>query len=124
MSFLELTLGVLGVWRVTHLLHAEVGPWQLVVTLRRWLDTGVMGQAMDCFDCLSLWIAAPAAFLIGDTWWQRALLWPALSGGAMVLNRGVARLEPSPPAIYREDLPEDMTDVSMRTETAQRLDAN
>lgn len=47
-----LILGILGVWRMTHLLHAEDGPGQAVVKLRRAAGDGVLGQAMDCFQCL------------------------------------------------------------------------
>ena len=35
MRFYDLILGILGVWRITHLLQAEDGPWDLVVQLRR-----------------------------------------------------------------------------------------
>jgi len=43
-------LGILGVWRITHLLHAEDGPRQIVVKLRRAAGDGLLGQAMDCFQ--------------------------------------------------------------------------
>jgi hypothetical protein len=119
-SFLGLTLGILGVWRVTHLLHAEDGPWELVVRLRRLMGSGVAGRAADCFDCLSLWIAAPCALLLGATWLDRALSWPALSAGAMVLNRVLSGLGPPPAAMYEEDLREDPTDVQLRAEAGER----
>ena len=107
MSFLGLVLGVLGVWRVTHLLHAEEGPWQLIARLRRRMGAGVAGQAMGCFNCLSLWIAAPFALFIGASWYDRALAWPALSAGAIVLDHVVLRLRPPEAAVYRED-PEEV----------------
>ena len=40
MSYYWLVLGSLCVWRVTHLLHAEDGPWDLVVRLRRLAGAG------------------------------------------------------------------------------------
>jgi hypothetical protein len=120
-SFLALTLGVLGVWRVTHLLHAEEGPWEMVIRLRRLMGTSILGRAMDCFDCLSLWVAAPCAWLVGPTWLDRALWWPALSAGAMVLHRVVSRLEPPRAAVYEEDLPEEPRDVQLRTEAGDPL---
>lgn len=124
MSFLGLALGILGVWRVTHLLHAEDGPWDLVVRLRQLAGNSVVGRAMDCFDCLSVWVAAPCAWLVGATWQDRALLWPALSAGAMLLNRVVARLGPPPVATYVEDVPGDLTDVQLRTEAGEHHRAN
>ncbi len=82
-----LLLGVLGVWRITHLIQAEDGPWDVVVRLRTLAGGGMAGQLMDCFYCLSLWIALPFALLLGETWLQHLLLWPALSAGAILLER-------------------------------------
>jgi hypothetical protein len=89
-----LLLGVLVVWRITHLIHAEDGPWDGVARLRARAGAGWLGQLMDCFYCLSLWIALPFALLLGTTWLQELLLWPALSAGAILLERatdGVAK---------------------------------
>jgi hypothetical protein len=61
---IRFVLTALAVWRVTHLLAQEDGPWDLIVRLRRSLGQGSLGQLMDCFYCLSLWVAAPAAFLV------------------------------------------------------------
>ena len=114
MSATELVLGILGVWRISHLLHAEDGPGDVVVKLRRALGTSVFGRAMDCLDCLSLWVAMPFALLIGDGWREIALAWPALSAGAMIVNRGVNRARPPAAAVYVEDPPEEATDVQLR----------
>ena len=70
MQFYWLTLGVLAVWRLTHLLNAEDGPWDTVVRLRLWLAAGFWGRLLDCFYCLSLWIALPLALAIGEGWWS------------------------------------------------------
>lgn len=123
MSLLELTLGVLGVWRVTHLLHAEDGPAQVVVRLRRLLGSSIIGQAMDCFDCLSLWVAAPCVLLVATSWPERAIAWLALSAGAMVLNRVVAKLEQPPVASYEEDALED-PHVPVWSEATGHFDRN
>jgi len=80
-------LGVLSVWRVTHLLNAEDGPWNLIVRIRQRAGTGFWAGVLDCFYCLSLWIAAPLACVIGSGWLERLLLWPALSAGAILLER-------------------------------------
>lgn len=87
----DLLLGVLAVWRITHLLQAEDGPWDVVVRLRARAGDGFWGALMDCFYCLSLWIALPFALLFGAGWIEQALLWPALSGGAILLERATAR---------------------------------
>jgi hypothetical protein len=41
---------------------------------------------MDCFNCLSLWIAAPAAFLMSHRPLMWVISWLALSGGACLLE--------------------------------------
>ena len=103
MTFYWLVLGVLGVWRVTHLLHAEDGPWDLLVRVRRRVGNGFWGALLDCFYCLSLWVAIPFALLLGQGWKERLLLWPALSGGAILLERATARPEARAPDVYVED---------------------
>jgi len=108
----ELAVGVLCVWRVTHLLAAEDGPWQAVARLRRRLGGGMLGELMDCFYCLSLWVAAPVAALLAEGWRSGVPLWLALSGGAILLERATDR---AAPAIYHED-PED-PDELLRRET-------
>jgi hypothetical protein len=92
-----LVIGILGVWRVTHLLQAEDGPWDFVVRLRGYAGTGMWGRLMDCFYCLSLWIALPFAWLCGEGWTERLVLWPALSAGAIFLERANGGLPPQPP---------------------------
>jgi hypothetical protein len=100
MRFYWLVLGILAVWRVTHLLQAEDGPWDLTLRLRRRAGAGFWGHLLDCFFCLSLWIAAPVAILIAERWLEGVLLWLALSAGAILLERVTAR---EPVAPYVED---------------------
>ena len=106
MRFYWLILGVLSVWRVTHLLAAEDGPWQVMVRLRRQAGKGFFAELLDCFYCLSIWIAVPVAVLIGEGWREVGLLWLALSGGAIVLERTTHRCE-LVPARYIEDVEDD-----------------
>jgi hypothetical protein len=94
-----LVLGVLGVWRVTHLLNAEDGPFRLLTRLRGATGSGFWGGLLDCFYCLSLWTAAPFACSIGSEWKERLLLWLALSGGAILLERATS----GPAPFYSED---------------------
>jgi hypothetical protein len=103
MRFYRLLLGILCVWRITHLLHAEDGPWDVVVRLRRRAGEGFWGQLLDCFLCLSVWMAAPFALFLGRSPGERILLWPALSAGAILLERVTDRGRGEPPALYVED---------------------
>ena len=107
-------LSVLCVWRVTHLLQAEDGPGDLLVRLRRMAGSGFMGKLLDCFYCLSLWVAAPLASWVAETRLERLLWWPALSAGAILLERVTSPRSGDAPALYFED--EEKSDVLLRTE--------
>jgi hypothetical protein len=104
MDFYWLGLAILAVWRITHLLSAEDGPWEVFVRLRQFVGNGFWGGLLDCFYCLSLWSAAPFAYGLGNSWKEQLLLWPALSAGSILLERLTSeRLErEAPPATYFE----------------------
>jgi hypothetical protein len=87
MGMTQFIIITLAVWRITHLIQAEDGPWDVVVRLRRLLGNGVLGHLMDCFYCLSLWIALPFGCLFGTTVPDMLLLWAAFSGSAIILER-------------------------------------
>jgi Protein of unknown function (DUF1360) len=103
MRFYWLVLGILGVWRIVHLLNAEDGPWNLMTNLRRVAGAGLWGELLDCFYCLSLWVAAPFAYGLGERWTEKFLLWPALSGAAILAERLTFRADQFHPALYTED---------------------
>lgn len=83
----KLVLAVLATWRLTHLLAREDGPWNLVARLRESLGNRLAGRAMDCFHCLSLWVAAPIAVWLGTGFVAWLLAWLALSGAACLCER-------------------------------------
>lgn len=99
-----LVVGALATWRLTHLLNAEDGPWQLVVRLRRAAGDGVLGELLDCFYCLSVWTATPLAVWLGHSWRERLLLIPALSAAAILIERSFDRSGSAPMPLYREGL--------------------
>lgn len=84
---MRFVLAVLATWRITHLLVNEDGPADIIVRLRGRLGRGLIGSLMDCFNCLSLWIAAPGAFLLSHRPLMWVVSWLALSGGACLLER-------------------------------------
>jgi hypothetical protein len=94
-----LVLGMLGVWRITHLLSAEDGPWNLIVWIRRRVGSGFWGNLFDCFYCLSLWVAIPFAWVIGAGAKERFCLWLAFSAGAILLERATLN-EPATPNYF------------------------
>jgi hypothetical protein len=102
MEFNRLIVGILSVWRITHLLQAEDGPWDLMVRFRRAIGNGFFGKLMDCFACSSLWVSVPFAILLTKGWRFRFLLWLSFSGGAILLERLTQRTMGPPPASYFE----------------------
>jgi hypothetical protein len=84
---LRFVLAVLATWRVTHLLANEDGPADIIVRFRRLLGQSLAGSLMDCFYCLSLWIAAAAAFFVSTKPLEWVFAWLAISGGACLLQR-------------------------------------
>lgn len=89
-AWLRLALAALATWRVTHLLAHEDGPWNAVTRLRAWLGAGGLGRLMDCFYCLSVWVAAPFAAYVAHCWMDGVMAWLALSGAACLLERATA----------------------------------
>ena len=94
-------LSILAVWRVTHLLWGEDGPGDMVVRIRSLAGDGFWGRVLDCFYCLSLWVAIPFAVVIGGGWPERVIAWFGLSGGAILLERFTTRETASPPSSTR-----------------------
>jgi hypothetical protein len=106
--FYFFVLAVLSVWRITYLLNAEGGPGGVLVRLRSLLGNGILGRLADCFYCLSLWVAAPFAWLLASAWTERLMLWPALSGAAILLERATA---PAMPGYVEDASPETTPEV-------------
>lgn len=86
-EWLSFVAAVLATWRVTHLLANEDGPADVIFRLRRRLGESLIGSLMDCFNCLSLWVAAPAALFVSASFLTWALSWLAISGGACLLEK-------------------------------------
>jgi hypothetical protein len=82
---LAFILCALAVWRLTHLLAREDGPFDVVVKLRQALGDWTLGALMDCFYCLSLWLAMPFVPVLTKTPLPAIIIWLALSGVASLL---------------------------------------
>jgi hypothetical protein len=99
-------VGALAAWRLTHLLSREDGPGDIIAWARASLGAGWVGRLFDCFQCLSLFVAAPAALWLAtrlaDFWWA----WLALSGAACLLDRlgqPAVAIAPLPPPVQEEN---------------------
>jgi hypothetical protein len=117
-AWLRFALAALACWRLAALLAYDDGPWDVVLRLRRAIGDGPLGRMLDCFRCLSLWVAAPLAFAVTTGALNLVLVWLALSGAACLLDRLTQ------PALTLQRLQEDgETDELLRTES-QRAGAS
>jgi hypothetical protein len=80
-------LATLAVWRITHMLAREDGPWDILQRFRRRIGAGVMGRMVACFYCLSIWVEVPFAWFLQGSVTETFVGWLALSGGAILLER-------------------------------------
>jgi hypothetical protein len=105
-------LALIATWRLSHLLASEDGPGDVVFHLRKYLATSFFGRLMDCFGCVSLWVAAPLAFFVTLRPVELSVVWLALSGGAMLLEG----LRPEPAIVQQgpESTEGDQSDGLLR----------
>ena len=96
-------LSILAVWRITHLLGKEDGPFDIVFLLRKKAGAGFFGNLLDCFYCLSIWVALPFGLWLGSNWYEKILVWLAVSGAACLLEQATAKKDQPPKTDYYED---------------------
>jgi hypothetical protein len=80
-------LAVLAGWRISHLLAREDGPGAVMVRLR-----GVLGRVggqgwLDCFGCVSLWVAGMAAVWVTGFGLGWGVVWLGVAGGILLVDR-------------------------------------
>ena len=95
----------LACWRITHLFAAEDGPLHFVYHIRKRAGAGFFGSLLDCFYCISVWVAFPFGMAAGNTWWEKLLYWWAISGATCLLEQATTSKKSSPPEMpdYKED---------------------
>jgi hypothetical protein len=96
------------------LLAHEDGPADIVARLRKHLGSSVVGGLIDCFGCLSIWVALPLAFFVATGPLEVVLSWLALSGAAFLLER----MGPEPVVFERApDAEGGLNDGMLRSES-------
>lgn len=83
----KLAVAILSTWRLAHLLAREDGPVDLIARARARLGDGPWGRMLDCFQCVSLWVAAPVSLWITAKPLDACLVWLAVSGAACLCER-------------------------------------
>ena len=70
-----------------------MGPGDVILRLRVRVGDGMVAQLMDCFECTSVWVAAPLTLAVTKRPRSAPLVWLALSGSACLLERAAAGAE-------------------------------
>jgi len=78
---------VIVVWRLTHLICAEDGPFDLIIRVRRWAGASFLGKLMDCFYCLSIWVGLLGAWYETNSIKEIVLLALYYSGASLLLEK-------------------------------------
>jgi hypothetical protein len=114
-SLTSFVIAAFAVWRLTHLLHAEDGPWRLAARARAALGDGAASHIVGCFYCLSVWVALLVAPWLSGQPLDLLVATAGLSGAAIVIERisgaferhaqaeAAAVPEPPPAARWHED---------------------
>lgn len=83
----EYLILVVAVWRLTHLICSEDGPFDLIFRLRKLAGNSFFGKLMDCFYCLSIWTGLALALYAGKGIPEVILLTFFNSGAAILIEK-------------------------------------
>ena len=86
-AFIKFFVFIIIVWRITHLISSEDGPFDLIFKLRKLAGQSFFGKLMDCFYCMSIWTGLAGAAVAGSGWKEIIILTLYYSGSAMILEK-------------------------------------
>ena len=78
---------VIVVWRLTHLITSEDGPFDVIIRIRKMFGNSFFGKLMDCFYCLSIWIGLLIGWYAGSNLEEIILLAFYYSGTSLLLEK-------------------------------------
>lgn len=96
-------ISALSVWRLTHLLVKEDGPFDIIFSIRKKVSISFFVKLLDCFYCLSIWVALPLGIWLGTNWIEKVLIWFGLSGAACLLEQASTKIDLTNNTEYHED---------------------
>lgn len=82
MTNLLFLLILLAIWRFTHLLALEDGPFQIFEKFRN-----ISGKPFNCFYCLSMWVSIVPSIYYSNNFIEFILYVLAFSGGSILLEK-------------------------------------
>jgi Protein of unknown function (DUF1360) len=78
---------VIVVWRITHLIVLEDGPFDLIIKIRKLAGNSFFGKLMDCFYCLSIWVGLGVAIFTSANVEMIIVLTLYYSGASLLLEK-------------------------------------
>lgn len=96
---LFLLIGPIVIWRMTHMMQEENGPFAVFARIRAFLASHTSGKAggidegYNCFKCLSVWLSIVYALPLSDSLGQWVAITLFLSGVAIFLNLAYNKIE-------------------------------
>jgi hypothetical protein len=78
---------VVVTWRLTHLISAEDGPFEVIIKVRKLFGNTFLGKLMDCFYCLSIWIGLGLACFEENHSIEIIILTLYYSGSSILLEK-------------------------------------
>ena len=69
----------------------EDGPFDIVYLLRKKAGAGFFGSLLDCFYCVSIWVALPFGIFLASTMGEKIIYWLAVSGMACLLEQATEK---------------------------------
>lgn len=98
--YYHFVLSVFAAWRITHLISKEDGPFDLIYRIRKHIGQGFFAKLLDCFYCLSIWVAIPFGIWIGTTVVEKIVCIIAVSGAACIIQKIIENNKPNPPQYF------------------------
>ena len=86
-SPITLVVVILGVWRLTSFICYDAGPFGLFSRARKILYQLRLGALVECFHCMSVWVAAAVVVTVYEPALSSLLLVVAVSGGTSLIER-------------------------------------
>jgi Protein of unknown function (DUF1360) len=99
--YFHFVIAVLAVWRITHLISKEDGPFDIIYKTRKQIGQGFFASLLDCFYCLSIWIALPFGLWLGNEIVEKLICWIAVSGAACLLEK-LSNKKNEPPQYFED----------------------
>jgi hypothetical protein len=108
-------LAGLAVWRMSHVIADERGPFRIAELVRNSNLGKVIGAGLDCFSCVGVWMSACFSVFVVPVDWSLAVVVPALSGFSILLEQVIR----TPIIVQEMAMPRDSSNGLLQSENSK-----